>query len=175
YDPAAQKARVTLAAGDLEFETRAGDIRFSSAQDISFEGRNIGLAAHSAIRLDVVDALRKSTASLSMGLRRLKAAAAQMTFDAGRAQVSVEETRYVGKKLLSRIAYMQLVADKCETVTRVLVEKSKNAYRTVEQLSQLKAGRKRTLVEETYQMNAGKAFLSTREDFKVKADKIHLG
>src|SRR5690606_32527018 len=64
YDPASSTATLSMAHGDLEFETREGDIRFRSARDVLFEGHEIGLSARSAIRLDVVDALRKSTSSL---------------------------------------------------------------------------------------------------------------
>jgi hypothetical protein len=175
YEPAAGKGKLWMARGDLEIETREGDIRFKAARNVRLEGPEIELAARGGIRLAVVDGLRQSAASLSLGLHRLKAAAALLTLDAGRAHLNVEETRFIGKRLLGKIVFTQLVADKCETITRVLVEKSKNAYRTVEQLSQLQTGRMRTLVEETYQLTAGKAFLKSRQDFKVKADKIHLG
>ncbi|HEX5421650.1 MAG TPA: DUF3540 domain-containing protein [Gammaproteobacteria bacterium] len=175
YDSTAGTGRLSMARGDLEIETREGDIHFKAARNVRFEGQEIELAARGAIRLHVLDALRQSTSSLSLGLHRLRAAAGQLTLDAGRAHMSVEDARYIGKRLVGKIVHLQLVADKCETVTRVLIEKTRNAYRTVEQLSQLKAGRMRALIEETYQMSSGRAFLKSRHDFKVKADKIHLG
>ena len=175
YNPAADRATVVRATGDLEFETPDGGMCFRSGGDIRFEARDIDLAARSRIRLAVTGELRRLGSTLRLGMGRLSAASERVEVDAGRARLHVDETRFVGRRLLGKLAYVQLVADKCETVANTLVEKSRNAYRTVEQLAQLRTGRLRTLVEATYQVTAGKAFLKSREDFKVKADKIHLG
>jgi hypothetical protein len=48
-------------------------------------------------------------------------------------------------------------------------------YNTVEQLSQLKTGRMRTLVKSTFHLKAKNSMLKSEEDFKVRAEKIHLG
>ena len=56
-----------------------------------------------------------------------------------------------------------------------MIEKARNVYRTVEQLSQLKAGRVRTLVASTFFFRTRKAFIHSEEDYKIKAEKIHLG
>jgi hypothetical protein len=46
---------------------------------------------------------------------------------------------------------------------------------TVEGLIQVKAGRMRALLAGTYHFKAKKAFMKAEDDFKVNADKIHLG
>jgi len=70
---------------------------------------------------------------------------------------------------------LRLTAARLETVVDSLVEKAKNVYRTVEQLSQLRAGRMRTLVRSTFHFKARRAFLKSEKDYKINAEKIHLG
>ncbi len=67
------------------------------------------------------------------------------------------------------------IVQRLETLAETLVEKARNAYRTVEQLAQLRTGRLRTLVDQTFQLKSRKAFLKSEEDFKIKGEKIHLG
>jgi hypothetical protein len=79
------------------------------------------------------------------------------------------------KNLTAKVGYAKLMFDRLETITDTLVEQAKNVYRTVAQLTQLRAGRMRTLVDETYQFKANKAFMKSEEDFKIKGEKIYLG
>jgi len=72
-------------------------------------------------------------------------------------------------------ASVRWIAKRMETLVETLVEKTRNAYRTVEHLTQLRTGRMRTLVEQTFQFKSRKAFLKSEEDFKIKGEKIHLG
>ncbi len=68
-----------------------------------------------------------------------------------------------------------LVFARLETITDTLIENAKNVYRSVKQLTQLRSGRMRTLVDETYHFKANKVMLKAEEDYKIKAEKIHLG
>jgi hypothetical protein len=79
------------------------------------------------------------------------------------------------RELNIKSASTRWVVDRMETLAGTLVEKARNAYRTVEQLSQLKTGRMRTLVDQTFHFRSRKAFLKSDEDFKIKGEKIHLG
>lgn len=93
-----------------------------------------------------------------------------MRFKADRGiQFEGETVAVIGK---SRI---RLTADRLETSARSIVEKAKNVYRTVEQLSQLRTGRMRTLVASTFHFKARKVFVKSEQDYKIKAKQIHLG
>ena len=74
-----------------------------------------------------------------------------------------------------KAASARWIIERMETLVETLVEKARNAYRTVEQLAQLRTGRLRTLVDQTFQFKSRKAFLKSEEDFKIKGEKIHLG
>lgn len=70
---------------------------------------------------------------------------------------------------------IKLTAKKMETVVETIMEKAKNIYQTIENLTQLKTGRLRTLVQGTTHVKTLKAFYKAEEDFKIKGKKIHLG
>lgn len=69
----------------------------------------------------------------------------------------------------------ELLFARMQTTSETLVEHFGNVYKTVKELTQLRTGRMRTLVDKTYQLNANKVLTKSENDFKVKADKIHLG
>ena len=57
----------------------------------------------------------------------------------------------------------------------MVIAKARNIYQTVEELSQVRAGRMRTIVAKTFHFKSKKAFVKAEEDYKIKAEKIHLG
>jgi len=56
-----------------------------------------------------------------------------------------------------------------------LFEHAKTAYRRVDELHQLKAGRTRTLVDGGHDIRAGHASMTAREELKLDGTTIHLG
>ena len=94
---------------------------------------------------------------------------------AQRAQIASQETEVTGSQLRGSIADVQLIVRRIESVAETVMAKAKNVYRTVVELSQLKAGRQRTLIDTTSHTKAHKTIVKSETDFKVKAEKIHLG
>ena len=175
YDPDTERARVIVESGDLEFSTRQGDIKFNSARNIQIDGHQIELMSRSGIQLGVADLIGQVRSAFSLRPRKINLSSAQIDIAAQRSQAHVEEMRYTGKRFLGKVGYVGLIAKKVETTAKTIMEKAENVYRTVKQLSQLKTGRMRTMVDSTYHLKTKKAFMKSEEDFKVKADKIHLG
>ena len=70
---------------------------------------------------------------------------------------------------------IRLTAKKLESVIGTILETAKNVYRHIEALSQVKAGRTRTLVKGTSHFTAENAYHKARGNYKIKAEKIHLG
>jgi hypothetical protein len=70
---------------------------------------------------------------------------------------------------------ISLAARRLETQAETVVAKATNVYETVEELSQLQAGRTRTLVKGTCLLKARDAFLKAETDFKIDGTQIHLG
>jgi hypothetical protein len=163
-------------SGNLEFSADKGSIGFHSAGDIRMDGHHVGLTARNDLHLGVQDPNVGGTGpSMTMKTRKMELIAPVLDLTAQRAQLFMQETRIAGKKLLGRIGDVQFIGRKIESVADTVLAKAKNMYRTISELSQLKAGRQRTLIENTSHMKARKTILKSEKDFKVKAEKIHLG
>lgn len=166
---------ISAPSGDIKFTAEHGGIDFKSAKDIRIDGSHVVLNAERNIRLGVQAANGGAGPTVSLNNRSLKLAAPLLDFIAPRAHLFFEETQIAGKKLLGRITNVQLIARKIESVAETVMAKAKNVYRTIAELSQLKAGRQRTLIDKTIHTKAQKTVLKSEQDFKVKAEKIHLG
>ena len=70
---------------------------------------------------------------------------------------------------------MKIITERLETLSQTIIEKTRNIYSYVDELTQLYTGRMRTLIKSTWHCKSQKAFLKTDEDFKIKGEKIHLG
>jgi hypothetical protein len=105
----------------------------------------------------------------------MKISSAEVGITAQKSEFHIKETRYLGKIFRGKIEDAQLIAGKLTTIAKSITEKAKNVYRTVEQLTQLRTGRMRTLVGSTFHLKAKKTYMKAEEDFKINADKIHLG
>ncbi|HOO39276.1 MAG TPA: DUF3540 domain-containing protein [Deltaproteobacteria bacterium] len=145
YDEATGTARVNMPSGDLEFVAEKGNISFQSGQDISFHGHHVDMKTH------------------------------EIGVSAHRGDLRIEEAVYTGRKLLGNIGHAKLIAERLETAAQTMIEKAQNLFQSVEELSQLKAGRMRTLVKKTFHFKSNKAFVKAEEDYKIRAEKIHLG
>jgi hypothetical protein len=175
YDEANRRARVNVSSGDLEFVAQNGNIAFRSGQEIAIHGQAVRITSPAAIRLGITDAIGKICSALTLHPRGMKLSSPEVGILAERGDFAVDEAVYTGSSLLGKIGCAKLIADKLETMAESVFEKARNVYRTVEQLSQLKAGRVRTLVASTYFFRTRKAFIHSDEDYKIKAEKIHLG
>jgi hypothetical protein len=69
----------------------------------------------------------------------------------------------------------ELVASRVETVADRLFEKARSAFRQVEDLHQLRAGRSRTVVSDGFHVKSGHAVLECDEEMKIDGKTIHLG
>ncbi len=145
YNEETGTARVNMPSGDLEFVTEKGNISFQSGRNISFSGRHVDMKTH------------------NIGV------------SAHKGDIRIEEAVYTGKKLLGNIGHAKLIAERLETAAQTMIEKAQNLFQSVDELCQLRTGRMRTLVQKTFHFKTNKAFVKAEDDYKIRAEKIHLG
>ena len=175
YNSTTGKMRVNAASGNLEFSAPHGGINFRSAGDIKMDGHRVSVNARTDLHMGVQDISGRPGTALTMHRKKLQVTAPAVDLTAQRSQFVSQETDISGSKLRGRIGDVQMVVRKFETVAETVMAKAKNVYRTVAGLSQLKAGRQRTLIDTTSHTKAQKTIMKSETDFKVKAEKIHLG
>jgi hypothetical protein len=100
--------------------------------------------------------------------------------ESGKAVVNVEHgdlefTTQNGSIAFNSAQKISLTSARLETHADTVVAQAKNVYLSVEELSQLQAGRTRTLVKGSCHLQARDAFLNAEEDFKIDGKQIHLG
>jgi len=86
-----------------------------------------------------------------------------------------QSVKLESKRLSIHAPYAQMIFGRLESVSDTIIEGAKNVFRDVKELTQIRTGRMRTFVDETYQFRSKKASIKADEDYKVDADKIHLG
>lgn len=86
----------------------------------------------------------------------------------------VGEARVEGRTLSTTFERMKTAAGVIETSAGRILERAKNAYREVEELSQTRAGRLRLVAEKTVSMLGQRAVVKAKEDVKIKGDKVYL-
>lgn len=176
YDAKSRKCRVNIESGDLEFVTANGNIDFVSEKDIRFFSKqSVELQSNQEIRLQTTNAIGNKLSTISLKNKKLKLNSSDINITAQRSQIHIAESKYIGKKIQVRIKNVKLVFGRLESITSTVIEKAENIYKSVKGLTQLKTGRMRTLVESTVHFKGKKVFMKAEEDFKVKAEKIHLG
>ena len=175
YDEKTGKAKVNLESGDLEFISQKGNINFYAGQDILMNGKTVGITSRSGLVLGILNTVGKIQSALTLKPREIYLQSPQIEVDAKQGDFQIEKTSFKGKQLVGSIGFVKLTMDRIESVVQTAIQKAKNVYHTVTELSQMKTGRMRTLVESTFHLKSKKVFLKAEEDVKVKGEKIHLG
>lgn len=176
YDSATGKARVGVPSGDLEIVSREGNIDFVSAEGIRFFAKNpIEMRSLQGISLASASPRAQNFSALELGPEKLELRSPSLAIQSDRGRIHIQDARFLSQRVTARIGQVKLVMDRIESVAGQVIQKAKNLFQTVEQLSQLRAGRLRTLVDETYQLKSQRAVLKAQEDFKIRGDQIHLG
>jgi hypothetical protein len=170
------KTRVNVGTGVLEFVAKDGNIDFSAGKDIRLTSRQgIEMRSVSSIRLVTSNTIGKLLCSLALSPGRMKVNSHEVVVEAQKSEVRVAESRWVGKQLTVTVARAKLVAGTLETLANDVMQNAKNIYTHVEGLAQTTTKRMRTIVSSTYHLKSQQTYMKAEEDFKVNADKIHLG
>ena len=173
YDSQKDQTKVFTPTGDLSFLAPNGDIKFVTGESVICES-NRSFEVHTAGFADVQAGLDNPT-RLSMGQEGLIANTRKLKIGAEQAQLNLHDLNYHGERFSGVLANGKLVVGKMETLAKRIVEKAKNVYRQVEELSQLKAKRTRTLVEKQHLVQSGSTQILAKDNVRIDGEGIHLG
>lgn len=179
YDAEAGITRLTIPTGDLELAAQTGSIRLQAAQEVSLEARDVNMLASESIGLRVIDLgkqlLRPVGSSMQLLPQKLKAAAQSLELGADDAHLSLARMEYRGEQIHAVVSRALGVFEKLETRAKSIWQTSDNLMSKVREAAQLRAGRVNQQVDGTIQVKSDKAIHKTKKDFKVQAERIHLG
>ena len=175
YDTETENTRVKCLNGNLEIEAPDGNITFKSKETIELNAENIRIKGTRGVETSVQDYPGNAVSSLSLNNHQVKLNSPDFQLMARRGNFYLEELRITGKRVLGRLVQATIKVDRLETKAQSIINKTKNLYQTVENLSQLKTGRLKALVKSTYHLKSKNSILKSEDDFKIKAEKINLG
>jgi hypothetical protein len=175
YDEKNGKAKINLDSGDIEFITRNGNINFAASKDILLNGQTIGITSRSGTIVGTTDSQGQINSALSLSKDELSIESQTIGMKAQKGDLQISDTAFTGDKINANIGFVKFFTDRIETFAQTIKSTAKNVYKTVEELYQLKSGRMRTLVKSTFHLKSKKSMLKSDDDFKVRAEKIHLG
>ncbi|MCP3874461.1 MAG: DUF3540 domain-containing protein [Desulfobacteraceae bacterium] len=175
YSPSSGKAKVISNSSSICVEAPGGDLSLNCKGNLNLGAEQVNISGHSALNLTTAGLENFKGSSIGIKNNQLKISSPDIRTTAELGHFNIKETRYTGKNLLSKIGQLKIVADKMETTANSVVDKIKDIFKTVENLYQLKAKRKRMVVETTYHVKAEDITFKSEEDFKVKGNQIHLG
>jgi hypothetical protein len=175
YDSLSGKSIVNVQSGDLEFASK-GNINFSSEGNINLKGRqSVQIESENGIRISVKNLIDRIQSSIFLDKIKTKFSSPNLNIISKRADLEIDISKYIGTNFSLVMKHTRIIADKFENIANDIITRAKNVFKTVEELTQLKTGRLRTLVSSTIHVKSKNSYQFAEEDFKVNADKIHLG
>jgi len=97
------------------------------------------------------------------------------TLAARKGLFKVDSLTAIGSTLVSRIKFVQTIADRLETVAEHWLQKLTNSFRQIDGVDQLKARDSIHTVKNLYSMRSKQAAILARKDIKMDAERIHMG
>jgi hypothetical protein len=175
YDSLKRTTRVRTPDKEIEFIAPTGNMKFSSHDTIQFAAEKIQLQGQSEVSLETSNSRSQTSSSFILGQFSSQLSSSEIIIKAKRGKSYLDELQYVGNTISSKIKNIRMVVEKIETTAVTILHKARNFYTAVEQLTQLKTGRLRTLVDATYHLKSQRMIVKAAEDVKINAEKIHLG
>ncbi|MCI5209713.1 MAG: DUF3540 domain-containing protein [Candidatus Electrothrix sp. ATG2] len=175
YDTAHNKTKLNSLGDNLELNVPTGNMVLNSSESITIQSDSIQLTGRNMISMKVQDQTGHSLTGLSLGNHQAKLSCPDFRVIAKNGDLFVDELRVAGKKIVANLVQATCKIGKLETRAKTLIHKARNMYQSVENLSQLKTGRLKTLIKTTYHLKSKNTVLKSEEDVKVKAKEINLG
>lgn len=171
--------------GVLLFEHREGKSVVHVREDLEIDAADVSIKARGrvaiegaegvALRSDGAVALGSRDTSLHLDRDRARITSELLETDAKRADVKIGEINLVARTLRTAIHRVRERVEHVERNAGRVVERAREIYTEVEELSQTKAGTLKLVAEEALTIFGGSTTVKAREDVKVKGEKIYLG
>jgi hypothetical protein len=175
YTPDSKNMTVYASEGDLQLCAK-GDINFTAGKKIRFTANSqITMQTPGLVNLRSGGKKENEGSDLMLTPNHLLLNSENLNIKTTTGHVSVKDMRYLGKRLVGKLGKTSLVVDKVEYVFGQVIERTKNVYRTIENLLEVKAGRIRTIANGTNEIKGKRLRINGDDSVKIQGDKIHLG
>lgn len=173
-DPDRNATVLRVPDGDLVIDVPNGAIRINGRRGVDVESD--GTLKLRSARAAILEAGPGdgSAARVEVQPGEVTVAASALLLAAERAELLAARLSIRAKRFETHVVRMKQVADVVETQATRIVERARDVYREVTELSQLRAGRVRWVAEKTATLVSEDVLLKARGRMKVKGERIHL-
>ncbi len=176
YLPEQGRVRLLAGSGDIDIVAQAGNIRMHAERELQISAQQVAVLGQERIQARVTGHTPREAASeLTMDQYGVRGKTPQTEWLSHGIKARFHAADLVGHRLFSSIEFVRTASSRVEHTIQTLMENTVDVFRDTSRLIQTRAGRLRTVVAETVHLKAKRVIHKAEGDYKVRADKIHLG
>lgn len=169
-------ATIEAPDGDLKLSAPNGRVAIQSAEDIVFEAaRDIQHTAGRKLTLSAGPSAPERAPLVSLSPELVQIEARQLRAVSERSDLVSGNVEIVARTIVTSAEQIVETASRVERTAHRLIERARDAFRDVTELSQVRVGRLRTIVRDTYSLTANRTTLNSKEDTSIDGKRILLG
>jgi hypothetical protein len=175
YDAERKATRVHMPEGDLDLVAPQGGIRIQARDGMLLDASAVEIRGRRAVVLTVGGMLEKVRSRFALTRRGAAIRAERLNMNADRAELNFERTQIRGERARAEIKNVHVEGERLERTFDTVITNAKNAYESVEELSQQLVGRLRTIVSDAWHVRSKRTLLRSDENTQIDGKKIDLG
>ena len=175
YDAERKATRVHMPEGDLDLVAPQGGIRIQARDGMLLDASAVEIRGRRGVALTVGGMLEKVRTRFALSRRAAGLTADRLTMKADRAELEFDRTEIRGERAESDIKNVRVNGERFERTFDTVITNAKNAYESVEELSQQLVGRLRTIVRDAWHVRSKRTLLRSDENTQIDGKKIDIG
>lgn len=175
FDPLTGGATLNVPKGNLSLNCEQGDIELNAAGAVRTSCRDFDVLATKRVSIALVEGVKKCLSRLLFRGGSIETKSSDVCIRAKNTKIESQETSIRGHRYDVKSDAIKMKSTRQAIETDVLEESSIRRMQKTESVSEIKAGRVRTIVSGLLQYRAKKAMMSAEGDYKINGEKIHLG
>jgi hypothetical protein len=110
-----------------------------------------------------------------VGGRDVAITSGELSLQAKRGSIALEELGYVGRSLSAKVSKVSLLAEQLDTRLSRWIQRVKRAFRFVEEIEQVRAGTVDVRAERLAALRGDHTVVSARTLAKIDGEQVHIG
>lgn len=164
YQATGTGGMLTIAADTLQVTAQQGDLNLAAAGNLVLQGQAVAIRTGNS-RLPALEATAQEVAIHTPLL----------TTKSERSQAVTGEATVSAQRMRAKCNDLRIESQRLESVTEQFVQRARNLYQWVDEVSQQQVGTLRFLVQDTMMLQAKRILKRAEREYRVRADSIHLG
>lgn len=169
-------ATIESPEGDLRLSAPNGRVAIESAEDIVLDAaRDVRQSAGRKLTLSAGPAEPDRPPHVTLSPDKAHLQARELHAESERSHLRSGDVEIVARAIVTSAEHLRETASRVERTANRLIERARDAFRDVAELSQSRFGRARTVVRETYDLTSDRTTMVSKGDTSIDGKRILLG